>query len=193
MKAAHPRRTSKREDLIKAGIQEINKHGIAGFSMRRIADDCGLSCGAPYKHFENRKDFIAAVIEYVNGQWRVRQQELLDQYAGDLRRQIVEMSVGYVEFLMEHPHYRSILMLKDEEFDNTNHRLRGELSSPTQQLAQQFFDSVGMDDFTSRRKVYVVRSLIFGAVILMDNGEMAYNQETLEFIRFSINREFDLP
>ncbi|MGN0969988.1 MAG: TetR/AcrR family transcriptional regulator, partial [Evtepia sp.] len=166
MKAAHPRRNSKREDLIKAGIQEINKHGIAGFSMRRIADDCGLSCGAPYKHFENRKDFIAAVIEYVNGQWRVRQQELLDQYAGDLRRQIVEMSVGYVEFLMEHPHYRSILMLKDEEFDNTYHRLRGELSSPTQQLAQQFFDSVGMDDFTSRRKVYVVRSLIFGAVIL---------------------------
>lgn len=193
MKAAHPRRNSKREDLIKAGIQEINKHGIAGFSMRRIADDCGLSCGAPYKHFENRKDFIAAVIEYVNGQWRVRQQELLDLYAGDLRRQIVEMSVGYVEFLMEHPHYRSILMLKDEEFDNTYHRLRGELSSPTQQLAQQFFDSVGMDDFTSRRKVYVVRSLIFGAVILMDNGEMAYNQETLEFIRFSINREFDLP
>ena len=193
MKAAHPRRNSKREDLIKAGIQEINKHGIAGFSMRRIADDCGLSCGAPYKHFENRKDFIAAVIEYVNGQWRVRQQELLDQYAGDLRRQIVEMSVGYVEFLMEHPHYRSILMLKDEEFDNIYHRLRGELSSPTQQLAQQFFDSVGMDDFTSRRKVYVVRSLIFGAVILMDNGEMAYNQETLEFIRFSINREFDLP
>ena len=193
MKAAHPRRNSKREDLIKAGIQEINKHGIAGFSMRRIADDCGLSCGAPYKHFENRKDFIAAVIEYVNGQWRVRQQELLDQYAGDLRRQIVEMSVGYVEFLMEHPHYRSILMLKDEEFDNTYHRLPGELSSPTQQLAQQFFDSVGMDDFTSRRKVYVVRSLIFGAVILMDNGEMAYNQETLEFIRFSINREFDLP
>ena len=193
MKAAHPRRNSKREDLIKAGIQEINKHGLAGFSMRRIADDCGLSCGAPYKHFENRKDFIAAVIEYVNGQWRVRQQELLDQYAGDLRRQIVEMSVGYVEFLMEHTHYRSILMLKDEEFDNTYHRLRGELSSPTQQLAQQFFDSVGMDDFTSRRKVYVVRSLIFGAVILMDNGEMAYNQETLEFIRFSINREFDLP
>lgn len=193
MKAAHPRRNSKREDLIKAGIQEINKHGIAGFSMRRIADDCGLSCGAPYKHFENRKDFIAAVIEYVNGQWRVRQQELLDQYAGDLRRQIVEMSVGYVEFLMEHPHYRSILMLKDEEFDNTYHRLRGELSSPTQQLAQRYFDSVGMDDFTSRRKVYVVRSLIFGAVILMDNGEMAYNQETLEFIRFSINREFDLP
>lgn len=193
MKAAHPRRNSKREDLIKAGIQEINKHGIAGFSMRRIADDCGLSCGAPYKHFENRKDFIAAVIEYVNEQWRVRQQELLDQYAGDLRRQIVEMSVGYVEFLMEHPHFRSILMLKDEEFDNTYHRLRGELSSPTQQLAQRYFDSVGMDDFTSRRKVYVVRSLIFGAVILMDNGEMAYNQETLEFIRFSINREFDLP
>lgn len=132
--AASEKRQSKREALIKAGVEEINKHGITGFSIRRVAENCGVSCAAPAKHFGDRKGFIAAIIAYVNGQWHERQREIMDRYPGDLRKEIVELSVGYVQFLVEHPHFRSILMLKDDEFDNTYHKLRGELSSPTQKL-----------------------------------------------------------
>ena len=42
------RRRNTREELIKAGVEEINRYGVAGFSMRRIAQLCGVSCGAPY-------------------------------------------------------------------------------------------------------------------------------------------------
>ena len=52
------RRRNTREELIKAGVEEINRYGVAGFSMRRIAQLCGVSCGAPYKHFGDRKEFI---------------------------------------------------------------------------------------------------------------------------------------
>ena len=41
------RRRNTREELIKAGVEEINRYGVAGFSMRRIAQLCGVSCGAP--------------------------------------------------------------------------------------------------------------------------------------------------
>ena len=47
------------------------------FSVRRIAQICGVSCGAPYKHFGDRREFIAAVIEYVNDQWRAEQTKIL--------------------------------------------------------------------------------------------------------------------
>ena len=57
------RRRNTREELIKAGVEEINRYGVAGFSMRRIAQLCGVSCGAPYKHFGDRKEFIAAIID----------------------------------------------------------------------------------------------------------------------------------
>ena len=63
------RRRNTREELIKAGVEEINRYGVAGFSMRRIAQLCGVSCGAPYKHFGDRKEFIAAIIDDVNAQW----------------------------------------------------------------------------------------------------------------------------
>lgn len=191
--AGQTRRRSKREELIKAGIEEINKNGIAGFSMRRVADACGVSCGAPYKHFENRNEFIAAVIEYVNGQWREQQLETMARYEGDARRQIVEISVEYVKFLMEHPHFRSILTLKDNDFDNVYHRLRGELSSMTQRLVKDYCDSVAMPEDVRYRKIYAVRSFIYGAVIMFDNGELEYNNMALEALRFNIDREFDLP
>ena len=179
------RRRNTKEELIKAGVEEINRYGVAGFSMRRIAQLCGVSCGAPYKHFGDRKEFIAAIIDDVNAQWHARQAELLAAYEGDTRKQIVEMSTGYVQFLAENPHLRAILTLKDRDFDNVYHRVRGELSSPTQRLIQRYCQEKQLDEETRQRKVYVVRSLIFGAAIQFDNGELPYSEHTLKMVHES--------
>ena len=161
--------------------------------MRRIAQLCGVSCGAPYKHFGDRKEFIAAIIDDVNAQWHARQAELLAAYEGDTRKQIVEMSTGYVQFLAENPHLRAILTLKDRDFDNVYHRVRGELSSPTQRLIERYCQEEQLDEETRQRKVYVVRSLIFGAAIQFDNGELPYSEHTLKMVHDSIERELLLP
>ena len=50
-----------------------------------------------------------------------------------------------------------------------------------------------MDLPTQRRKLQTVRSLIFGTMFLYDTGEIQYNEETMENLRFNIDREFDLP
>lgn len=182
-----------REVLIRAGIDEINAHSVTDFSIRRVAEACGVSCAAPYKHFKDKREFIAAIIDYVNEQWRVRQQEVLAACGDSLREQIVEVVVNYVKFLMEKPHYRSILMLKDEKFDNIYHKMRGQLSSRSQQLEADFFASSGMDPATQRRKLHLVRALLFGTVFLFDTGELTYSDEVLENLRYAVDREFDLP
>ena len=82
-----------REQLILAGIEEINIHGVTEFSIRRVATACHVSCAAPYKHFKDKRHFIAAVIEHVNEQWHHRQQEVLERCQGGLREQIVEVCV----------------------------------------------------------------------------------------------------
>lgn len=187
------RNKNMREDLLQAGIREINAHGVHGFSVRRVAESCGVSCAAPYKHFRDKREFIAAVIEYVNEQWKRRQQEVLEACGDSLREQIVQVSVEYVKFLMEKPYFRSILMLKDEDFDNIYHRMRGEMSSRSQQLEAEFFASSGMDIPTQRRKLQIVRAMIFGTVFLYDTGELIYNETSIENLRMSLDREFDLP
>lgn len=181
-----------KEVLILAGISEINQSGVTGFSIRRVAQSCNVSCAAPYKHFKDKKDFIAAIIDYVNAQWAQRQKEILASCGESLREQIVEVSVGYVRFLMEKPYYRSILMLKDEEFDNIYHKVRGQMSSRSQELERKIFGQGTWTPQVFKRKLHLVRAMIFGTIFMFDTGELTYDEQTMEDFRYSIDREFDL-
>lgn len=183
-----------RESLILAGIDEVNTHGVSGFSIRRVAESCGVSCAAPYRHFANKRDLIAAIIDYVNEQWAARQEEVLAACPADygLRQQIIEISLNYIRFLMEKPHYRAVLMLKDEEFDNLYHKKRTQFGSLSQAMEAQLFATSGLPADVWKRKLMVFRSLIFGAVFLFDAGEFEYNETTMEYLRFTLDREFNI-
>ena len=189
---AKERSTNLRQDLILAGIEEINTYGANDFSVRRVAASCNVSTAAPYKHFRDKKEFISSIIDYVNEQWAGVQEQVLAACGGDPRTQMVEVCVAYTKFLMEKPYYRQILMLKNAEFDNLYHRERGELNSRTQQLMATVKQRYGFSDEVWERKALLVRSLLFGSVFVFDNGEFTYSEAALENIRYLINREFEI-
>lgn len=182
-----------RESLILAGIDEINAHGVTKFSVRRVAERCKVSCSAPYKHFKNKQEFIAAIIEFVGEQWYERRQEILEKCDDSPRSQLVEVSVGYISFFMEKPFFRSILMLKDEQLENLLHKSRWQIFSLSPMLLKEYFDAIGWNEGTLTRKKLIVRAMIFGSIVMLDTGELPYNEQTMEHIRYSIDREFDLP
>ena len=182
-----------RQLLIEAGIEEINRSGVTDFSVRRVAMECGVSCAAPYKHFKDRREFIAAIIEYVNEQWYIRQEEVFHSCTGGLREQVVENVVEYLRFLLEKPWFRSILMLKADEFDNIYHKTRWQMSSRSQKLEEELFAASGWDPAKIRRKRHVVRAILFGTVFLIDTGELPNDESVLETVRAAVDREFDLP
>ena len=184
--------TGLREALILAGIHEINANGVAAFSIRRVAESCGVSCAAPYRHFESKHDFVAAIIDYVNEIWANEQEEILKTCGNTLREQSLAITVGYVRFLMENPTYRSILMLHDEGFDNLYHKKRTKFGSLSQTLNAQLREASGYSEEVWERKLMMVRALIFGMVFLYDAGEFEYNEKTLEYIRYTIDREFEI-
>ena len=179
--------------LILAGIEELNKNGLQNFSVRRIADRCGVSCAAPYKHFKDKQSYVAAIIEYINVMWAERLQGVLRRNLATTREQILETSLEYIRFLVENPYFRSILMLKDEQFDSEYERLRGQVSKRSRELIGKYCIEVNMPDKVALRKTFVVRSLIYGAALMFDNGELDYTDENMQFVSDSIDREFDLP
>lgn len=182
-----------KEQLILAGIDEINSHGITDFSIRRVAAACGVSSAAPYKHFRDKQEFIAEIVGYINRRWHKKQLEIVRKNHDNTRAQLVESSVDYVKFLVENPHLRSIIMLKNDDFDSSYHKMRGKLSALTSSLITKYCEEAHIDDVTRRRKFYVIRALVYGAALMFDNGEMEYNEESLNFVRQNIDREFDLP
>ena len=181
-----------RQELIEAGIEEINLYGANDFSVRRVAAACHVSTAAPYKHFKDKKDFINAIIDYVNEQWAVVQDEVLADCPDDPRVQMVNVCVAYIQFLMENPCYRQTLMLKNAEFDNLYHRKRGEINSRTQHIMKRVKETYGLSDEVWERKALMVRSLLFGSVFMFDSGEFAYNETALENLRYVIDREFTI-
>ena len=181
-----------RQELILAGIDEINAHGANEFSVRRVAEACHVSSAAPYKHFKDKKAFVAAIIEHVNAQWAVAQDEIIDNCGDDPRDLMVGITTGYLKFLMEHPHYRQILMLKNAEFDNHYHRKNGEINSRTEQIMAAVRKHYNLSDEVWRRKALMFRSLLFGAVVMFDSGEFTYSEDTLNDLCYVFNREFEI-
>jgi len=190
--AEHRIHGQRREELIRAGIEEINANGLANLSMRRVAEKCGISPGAPYKHFADRNEFLAAIIDYINARWSLIQQDISAKEP-DIRQRLVAISMAYVDFLVENPHFRSIIMLKDSGFDSLYRDKRSKLTALSRELVTEYCTQVGMPPDVMLRKLYVIRALIYGAALMFDNGEMEYNEYTMGIVRYNIDREFDLP
>lgn len=190
----HGRNRLKLQDqLILAGIEELNQNGIQRFSLRRVANMCGVSCAAPYKHYKDKQSFIAAILTYIDEKWEARQTAVAKEFAAaTTRKKLLNVCMEYIRFLVENPHLRSIIMFKLDVNDEEFSILRGKLSKPTYDLVSQYCTEVNMTADVRRRKTFVVRSLIYGAALMFDNGELAYTPENLEFVAYSIDREFDL-
>ena len=182
-----------REKLILAGIRVIEENGVSGFSIRRTAAACGVSCAAPYKHFRDKEDLMTAIIRYIRDRWHERQLELLKEFAGEcVRRQLIEISLAYIRFLMDNPHFRSIIMIKDPAMLPEQVRLKSELSGVVRGLIDQYCRETGMSEERRQVKTFIIRSLIYGAALMFDNGEIAYNDYIFGLIAAAIDREFDL-
>ena len=178
-----------REQLLDVGMTELNEFGYHNFSVRRIAAKCGVSCAAPYKHFKDKHSFVSAILEHINEIWAARQAAIIESYAGVWQRQIVEVCLEYIRFLVEVPYFRSAIMLKDEGFDEEFNRPRGRLSDASRALIDRCCTEQGISESVKKAKVYIIRSLIYGAALMFDNGEFEYNEENMGIVRSTIERE----
>ncbi len=185
---------SVRERLILAAFDEIEAVGFQRFSVRRVAEACGVSCAAPYKHFKNKRELFEAVLRYINHNWLERQEKTLQKFAdASLRRRLVELSLEFVRFMNENPQFRSILMIQDETFDDDYLQIKAELSARSKELIAEYRREVGMPEKTAKIKMYVVRSLIYGASLMFCNGELPFDDVHMKYVETAIDREFDLP
>lgn len=153
-----------------------------------------MSCAAPYKHFRNKHEVIIAILRHINNDWLRRQDMVLQKFASEsLRVRLVELALEYVRFMHENPQYRSILMIRDDTFDSCYLPVKAHISAKSKELIKEYCEEVGMSEHTARSKMYVVRSLIYGASLMFGNHELKYDDFTMRFVRAAIDREFELP
>ncbi len=170
---------SVREQLIVAGIAELEMHGVADFSLRRVAAACNVSCAAPYKHFKGKEELIDAIFAYIQHQLDLLLAQVADVFAGDPKRQLVESGIAYIRFCMANPHFRGVLALSGQTLplaDSVNTLLP--LCCPERDDLQE--------------KALALRSLIYGASVLLETGELPNNKTVIDRIRHRLMQEITL-
>ena len=86
--------------LVEAALELIGEHGVQGFSVAEAARRTGVSISAPYRHFADRDELLAATAVRA-------QEELLRRFEEAIARgatpadQAAELSAAYVRFAVE--------------------------------------------------------------------------------------------
>ena len=182
-----------KEKFFRAAVSELEEHGVSDFSIRRVAKRCGVSCAAPYKHFESKNDLLLQVMKYIGKKWEAVWNDTMGSHKDEpYREQIVAICMAYIAFLCTYPEYQTILHINDRVFPPEIRAEKSKLTSMSQNLINDYCTSVNMPDDIKKRKQFVILSIIYGGSIMINSGAIPFDSNTMEMIRANIKREFDI-
>ena len=179
-----------RDRLIQAGMQEIEENGVNHFSLRRVAQRCGVSCAAPYKHFKDKGALIQAIAREYNVKWSLRQRAVLERMGEDITLKLREICKEYLRFLLDNPNFCALVSLSDAA---TGKWFMGSLfdgTTPSKKLVQQYCLSHNMDPETAHVKIVLLRGLFFGVAMLVGSGELELSERRIDILYREINSAF---
>ena len=100
-----------KEKLIETGVEEIRTRGVDQLSIRTVAQRCGVTHGAPYKHFENKDVYLQVVLEHLSEIFLKYLTKGVDSSL-DVRGQLVLMGCNFVEFAQKETNSFEALFIK---------------------------------------------------------------------------------
>ncbi|HEX4229061.1 MAG TPA: TetR/AcrR family transcriptional regulator [Bryobacteraceae bacterium] len=97
-----------RETLLDSAIRLIAEVGPAGFTLREVARRAGVSHNAPYRHFSDRDDLIAAI---ATQGFRQLTQAMLRAAAGGVSAvdRLKRAGLAYVTFALHRPEHFTVM------------------------------------------------------------------------------------
>ncbi|WP_319454808.1 MULTISPECIES: TetR/AcrR family transcriptional regulator [unclassified Mycobacterium] len=94
--------------LTEAALGLVAEKGPKGFTLREVARRAGVSPAAPYRHFSDKAQLVAAVATA----GFIQLHDALDAVAAeksDLVRQTLDMGRAYVRWAVTHPDYYQVM------------------------------------------------------------------------------------
>lgn len=93
----------RRRMLIDATTAILRENGIRHVTMRALSKRVGISRGAPYRHFDDKRALLAAVAEDGFARLRTRLEALAESGQGTPSSRLQEAGAAYVEQAMDNP------------------------------------------------------------------------------------------
>lgn len=165
-----------RQVLIETGIEFIKQESEETLSLRKVAEKCGVSNAAPYAHFKNKDEFIAAIQQHIMDLFVASLEKAVEEYA-DTPVLLPMLGKAYVMFFYQNPFYYDFLFSRKniniklslgEDNDNSNPAL-----AIFQKTASSVFRKAKLPEKIMQDKIIAMWALVHGlsAIIIMPNVE----------------------
>jgi len=188
-----------KSDLIKKGLKILVAEGYEGFSLRKVARDCGVSQTAPYRHFKNKDELVLAIAQEAISKFNEVLQCAVDKYPDDSQSQLKEMGYAYIEFFVKNPEYLHLIFLSDKnklfggqkEFMDNNGCLEalertGSPFGTFYKTVERYYKESNNNDNTSmtlEELLLYCWGLVHGISILISRNEFPIGSDTLTLAR----------
>jgi AcrR family transcriptional regulator len=90
-----------KEALISAGLEILSEKGIEGLSLRNVAKKIGVSHTAPYNHFHDKQDLLAAISSAGHDQFHQVLLKTYEEFKDKPSELISEIAWKYLQFALE--------------------------------------------------------------------------------------------
>lgn len=97
-----------RGELIAAAVAFVVREGHEGLSMRRLSDEIGVSSGAPYHHFPDRRALLTAVA-LAGYDLMFRETALPEEARSDGRAVLLHHFLNFIRFAGSNPHLFTLM------------------------------------------------------------------------------------
>jgi AcrR family transcriptional regulator len=98
-----------RRALVDAALEILIAEGATALSLRAVARRAGVSQAAPYHHFTDRDELMAAVAEAGFRLLLMRLERVTESKSPNPRRAMQDYAVAYVNFAVEFPAYYRLM------------------------------------------------------------------------------------
>ena len=173
-----------RAELINEGLRILNEEGYKALSLRKVAKACGVSQTAPYRHFKDKDELVAAISAEALTSFNRSLEAAATLYA-DPRLSLIEIGVAYIRFFAENPEYMRFLFMNKE----VSAKLEG--CSPEEYYKDghpfaTFYNAVSRykeafpdEKLDLNELVLVGWGLVHGIATLLVNGALPNNEDNL--------------
>lgn len=184
-----------REELLGAAIRLIAEVGPTAFTLREVARRAGVSHNAPYRHFRDRDDLMAAVA--AQG-FHELTQAMVDAAAPktDALERLKSAGIGYVTFALRRPEHFTVMF--DAPMSDRKHpdSPEGKLAFSTlMSFVKDCQDTGRLPARDLHQMALLAWTMVHGIAKLAITGRLPFrsNSEVLKFADFVISQSLPTP
>ena len=179
-----------RERIILSGIAEISRNGITGFSMRRVAASCNISCATPYSYFENKDNFILEMLRDIRAQWELMEKAVCTAHEDELEK-ITEVCLTFILFLNANPQFLAVIMLGDIDATAEQTEEKRLMTEGIENRIINYRLQKGESRESASEIAMLVKALLYGTTFLMHGTEKESGNSFYIRVRQILRRELD--